>query len=70
MTNTSSDTQVEYGQTASYAYLRALNSSLVTPHSQLIIGLAPNTWYFRMRSRDGAGNLAVFGNHQLKTCTH
>ena len=70
-TNTASDTQVEYGLTKSYGNLTPLNSSLVTSHSQLISGLAPNTWYyFRMRSRDGAGNLAVSGNYKLKTRSH
>ena len=70
-TNTASDTQVEYGLTTSYGNLTPLNSSLVTSHSQLISGLAPNTWYyFRMRSRDGAGNLAVSGNYKLKTRPH
>ena len=70
-TNTPSNTQVEYGLTTSYGNLTPLNSSLVTLHSQLLSGLAPNTWYyFRMRSRDGAGNLAVSGNYKLKTRPH
>ena len=70
-TNTPTDTQAEYGLTTSYGSLTPLNSSLVTSHSQVISGLAPNTWYnFRMRSRDGAGNLAVSGNYKFKTRPH
>jgi hypothetical protein len=67
-TNKPSDTQVEYGLTASYGSLTPLNTALVTSHSQLINGLAPNTWYqFRIRSRDAAGNLGVSGNYKFKT---
>jgi hypothetical protein len=67
-TNKPSDTQMEYGLTASYGSLTPLNTALVTSHSQVINGLAPNTWYqFRIRSRDAAGNLGVSGNYKFKT---
>ena len=70
-TNTSSDTQTEYGLTASYGNLAPLSATLVTVHSQAIDGLAANTWYhFRMRSRDAAGNLAVSGDVRFKTRPH
>ena len=47
------------------------NTALVTSHSQVINGLAPNTGYqFRMRSRDAAGNLGVSGNYRFKTRPH
>ena len=70
-TNEPSDTQVEYGPTSSYGSLAPLNTALVTSHSQMINGLAPNTWYqFRMRSRDAAGNLGVSGNYKFKTRPH
>ena len=71
MTNEPSDTQVEYGLTGSYGSLAPLNTALVTSHSQVINGLAPNTWYhFRMRSRDAAGNLAMSGDYKFKTRAH
>jgi Bacterial Ig domain/Divergent InlB B-repeat domain/Fibronectin type III domain len=70
-TNTPSDTQIEYGLTASYGNLAPLNATLVTVHSQTINGLAANTWYhFRMRSRDAAGNPAVSGDVRFKTRPH
>ena len=70
-TNTPSDTQIEYGLTASYGNLAPLSATLVTVHSQAIDGLAANTWYhFRMRSRDAAGNLAVSGDVRFKTRPH
>ena len=70
-TNEPSDTQMEYGLTGSYGSLAPLNTALVTSHSQVINGLAPNTWYhFRMRSRDAAGNLGVSGDYKFKTRAH
>jgi Divergent InlB B-repeat domain len=70
-TNTPSDTQIEYGLTASYGNLAPLNATLVTAHSQAINGLAANAWYhFRMRSRDAAGNLTVSGDVRFKTRPH
>jgi len=71
MTNEPSDTQVEYGPTGPYGSLAPLNTALVTSHSQVINGLAPNTWYhYRMRSRDAAGNLGVSGDYKFKTRAH
>jgi Big-like domain-containing protein/glucodextranase-like protein len=70
-TNKPSDTQVEYGLTGSYGSLAPLNPALATSHSQVINGLAPNTWYhLRMRSRDAAGNLGVSGDYKFKTRAH
>ena len=70
-TNKLSDTQVEYGLTGSYGSLAPLNTALTTSHSQVINGLAPNTWYhLRMRSRDAAGNLGVSADYKFKTRAH
>jgi hypothetical protein len=53
-TNIASDSQVEYGPTSSYGTLSALNSNLVTSHSQTISGLQANTLYhFRVKSSAG-----------------
>ncbi len=68
ITNEASDTQVEYGPTAAYGNVTPLNTSLITSHSQVPNGLAPNAWYhYRVKSRDAAGNLAVSGDFTFKT---
>jgi len=60
MTDEVSDTQVEYGTTASYGSQTTLISALVTAHLQTISGLAPTTlYYYRVKSKDAARNLAL-----------
>jgi len=67
-TNEASDSRVDYGTTADYGSSTALNSSLVTSHSQTLSGLAANTTYhFRVKSRDAAGNLVMSGDQVFKT---
>jgi chitodextrinase len=62
-TNEAADTQVEYGATSSYGQSTALDGTLATSHSQFISGLvAGNTYHFRVRSRDAAGNLGLSGD--------
>src|SRR5207247_6832935 len=52
-----SDSQVEYGLTVSYGNSTAINSSLVTAHSQSLNGLSQNALYhYRVKSKDAAGN--------------
>ena len=62
-TNESSDTQVEYGTIAAFASgitFTASSPSMVINHSQTLSGLNENTTYsYRVKSRDGAGNLGV-----------
>jgi phosphodiesterase/alkaline phosphatase D-like protein len=59
-TNEPADSQVEYGPAASYGLATALDPALVTAHSQRLTGLQRGTTYFyRVKSRDAAGNLAV-----------
>ena len=59
-TNEASDSQVDYGTTASYGSSTTLNTSLVTSHSAALSGLTPSTLYhYRVKSRDAAGNLAT-----------
>lgn len=63
-----SDTQAEYGTTASYGYKNPLDAAMTTAHSQVISGLAPSTTYnYRVLSRDASGNLAVSGNFTFST---
>jgi hypothetical protein len=65
-TNEVSNTQVEYGFTASYGSSTTLNSAMVTSHSATLSGLSAGTTYsYRVRSRDAAGNLGTAaGNFQ------
>ena len=67
-TDEPSDSQVEYGTTTSYGMLSSLISGLTTTHSVVLSGLSGGTtYYFRVRSRDASGNLAVFTGSSLTT---
>lgn len=67
-TNEASDSQVEYGTTTSYGASSALNSSMVTSHSQSLGGLAAGTLYhYRVKSKDSAGNLAASQDFSFTT---
>jgi hypothetical protein len=67
-TDEASNSQIEYGTTTSYGSSTALNSSMVTSHSQTLSGLAPDTlYYYRVRSSDAAGNLAMLGGFTFRT---
>jgi hypothetical protein len=67
-TNEASDTQVEYGTTASYGNSTTLNTALVTNHAVNLTGLAANTtYYYRVKSRDAAGNLRVSSDFTFTT---
>src|SRR6266540_2668249 len=62
-TNENSDSQVEYGTDQTYGQSTTLNPALVTAHSQGLSGLTAGTpYYYRVKSRDAAGNLAVSGD--------
>ena len=67
-TDEGSDSQVEYGATASYGSSSALNTQLVTSHSVTLSGLAAaSTYHYRVDSRDAAGNLATSGDYTFTT---
>ncbi|HEY3082936.1 MAG TPA: DUF4082 domain-containing protein, partial [Chloroflexota bacterium] len=67
-TDEASDTQVEYGLTTSYGSQTALNTAMVTSHSQGLSGLTGGTLYhYRVKSRDGAGNLATSADFTFTT---
>jgi hypothetical protein len=67
-TNELSDTQVDYGTTASYGSSTTLNGSMVTSHSQGLTVLTAGTLYhYRVKSRDAAGNLATSGDYTFTT---
>lgn len=62
------DSQVEFGPSTSYGTTTPLEAAPVTFHKQLLTGLSPNTTYhFRVRSRDGSGNLASSQDYTFTT---
>ncbi|MHC4687667.1 MAG: fibronectin type III domain-containing protein [Planctomycetota bacterium] len=68
ITDEASDSQVEYGTTESYGNSTTLDSFMAIGHSQTISGLSPATvYYYRVLSRDAAGNLSVSGDYTLIT---
>lgn len=70
-TDEASDTQVEYGMTASYGYTTSLNSILTTNHNQTIYGLASSTLYhYRVLSSDASDNLATSGDNTFTTASN
>jgi len=57
-TNEPSSGEVEYGETTEYG-LTATSDKLTTTHSITLSGLEPNTaYYYRVKSKDNAGNEA------------
>ncbi|MBN1569650.1 MAG: fibronectin type III domain-containing protein, partial [Acidobacteria bacterium] len=67
-TNEPADSQIEYGPHAAYGFSTTLNTSMVTSHSQGLRGLSANmTYYYRIKSRDAAGNLAISGAYTFRT---
>lgn len=59
-TSEASDSQVEYGLSATYGASTSLDSTLVSAHSVLLTGLSADTLYhFRVKSRNAAQTLAV-----------
>lgn len=67
-TNEQTNSQVDYGATASYGSSTPLNATLVTAHSQGLSGLAASaTYHFRVKSVDAAGNPATSGDFTFTT---
>jgi RHS repeat-associated protein len=67
-TNENSDSQVVYGTTQAYGQSTTLNPALVTAHSQVLSGLADGmTYYYRVKSKDAAGNLATSAEFTFTT---
>src|SRR5204862_537245 len=59
-TNEASDSQVDYGTTATYGSSSALNASPVTAHSVVLSGLtSATTYHFRVRSSAAAASSGV-----------
>src|SRR5262249_7333650 len=67
-TDTSSDSQVEFGATAAYGAASPLNSTMVTSHTIVLSGLAAGTLYhYRVKSRDGSGTLSTSTDFSFNT---
>ncbi|MDO8806151.1 MAG: fibronectin type III domain-containing protein, partial [Elusimicrobiota bacterium] len=67
-TNEASNSQVEYGLSASYGNSTALNAAMVTSHSAGLAGLTGSTTYhYRVRSRDATLNLGTSGDYTFTT---
>jgi hypothetical protein len=67
-TDEAADGQVEYGTTMALGTSTPLDTVARTGHSATIAGLSPDTsYYFRVRSRDAAGNLASSSIYVLRT---
>ena len=59
-TDEPADGQVEYGTTSAYGMSTTIDTALATSHSRPLVGLSPGTLYhYRVKSRDGSGNLAI-----------
>jgi len=67
-TDEASDSRVEYGTSVSYGSTTAVNTAMVTSHSQSISGLTSSTLYhYRVVSHDAAGNQGVSGDYTFTT---
>jgi uncharacterized repeat protein (TIGR01451 family) len=67
-TNENADGQVEYGTTAVYGSTTTVTTKFDMSHSVALSDLAPTTLYhYRVKSRDGWGNLAVSGDFTFTT---
>src|SRR5438552_199824 len=67
-TDENADSQVEYGTTVAYGSATQIASGFVTSHTVDLSGLSPTTLYhYRVKSRDGWGNLAVSGDFTFTT---
>jgi hypothetical protein len=68
VTNEPADSQVEYGLTTSYGNLTPLDTALIQNHSIALSELkARRTYYYRVRSKDTAGNLAISKRYSFRT---
>ncbi len=67
-TNEGATSQVEYGLTTGYGNQTTENMALVTAHTVQLVNLTGNTLYhYRVKSRDGAGNLRTSSDYTFTT---
>ena len=66
-TNESADSQIEYGTTNTYGSTTVL-SNFSLARTLNLTNLTPGTlYYYRVKSRDGSGNLGTSGDHTFTT---
>jgi hypothetical protein len=69
-TDTAADSQVEYGNTASYGLSSVLNPALVILHSVTLSGLsATTTYHYRVKSKNAGGVLATSADFTFTTAS-
>jgi hypothetical protein len=69
-TNNLANSQVQYGTTVAYSSSTALDSTLVTSHSQTLTGLSAGTLYhYRVLSRDSGNTLVTSPDATFTTLT-
>ena len=67
-TDENADTQIEFGLGNGVSSFTNLDQTLSTTHEQMLTNLTPgSTYWFRVRGRDAAGNLAVSQNGTITT---
>ena len=67
-TNEPATSVVDYGLSTTYGSSSALNTTPVTSHSRTLSNLTPSTtYYYRVRSVDGAGNVATSSGFTFAT---
>ena len=67
-TDENADGQVEYGTSVAYGSATPVTSKFEKSHAVALSGLTPTTQYhYRVKSRDGWGNLAVSGDFTFTT---
>lgn len=67
-TNELADAQLEYGTTPDYSNATTVSVNLAMSHSVTIADLSPDTvYYFRIKSKDVAGNLAMSDGYVVST---
>ncbi len=67
-TNEPADSRVEYGLSISFGFESALTRNLTNSHSITITDLTPGlSYYYRVRSKDAAGNRAVSEEYRVRT---
>jgi uncharacterized lipoprotein YddW (UPF0748 family) len=70
-TNEGATTQVDYGLTSSYGSSSTLDPLLVNTHTVQLVNLTPNTLYhYRVKSKDGANNLATSTDYTFTTVSN
>ncbi|MEJ2111657.1 MAG: fibronectin type III domain-containing protein, partial [Acidobacteriota bacterium] len=67
-TNEAATAQVEYGLTTGYGSTTAIDGTLKTSHTRILVGLTEaTTYHYRVISKDEAGNTAESGDYTFTT---